>query len=362
MIFKKKEKAPAKEQTKKSSGINTAVKYITAALVVLVLVWFGFVCQVREGSCAVILRFGAVREEITEAGVYLKLPWPFETVVTYDARYQYLESNKLETTTSDKRNIILQSYVVWKINDPVLYHNSVGAQGTVSTYINDQVFSATNSTMGGYELTELVSLEKEEIKIDQIQQDIYTRVHDTCLANYGIEVADVSILRISLPGTNLESVFAQMTVDRQKDIDAIIAQANLESTQITTQAQKEAAQITAEGNTEAARINAETETEVARIYAEAQAANLELYQFLMNLDTMVSSVNENTVLVVKADEYPFSILTDYSKSMVVEGNNTVVNDLSYILSKLPEKDRAALVDAITGLISQAAARNGVSMD
>lgn len=361
MIFKKKT-ADGEAQPKKAGGVAAAVKYITAVLVLLVLVWFGFVCQVREGSCAVVLRFGAVRQEITEAGVYLKLPWPFETVVTYDARYQYLESNRLETTTSDKRNIILQSYVVWKIDDPVLYHNAVGAQGTVNTYINDQVFSATNSTLGSYRLTELVSLEKEEIKIDQIQQDIFTRVHDTCLANYGIEVADVSILRISLPGTNLESVFAQMTVDRQKDIDAIMAQAQLESTQITTEAQKEAAQITAEGNTEAARINAETETEVARIYAEAQAANLELYQFLMNLDTMVSSVNENTVLVVRADEYPFNILTEYSASMVVEGNATVVNDLSYILSKLPDNDRKALTDAITQLIENAARKNSVPMD
>ena len=364
MLFNKHEEetAPQQEQTKKKSGLQTAVKYITATLVLLVLVWFGFVCQVREGSCAVILRFGAVRHEITEAGIYGKLPWPFETVVTYDSRYQYLESNKLETTTSDKRNIILQSYVVWKIQDPVRYHNSVGAQGAVNTYINDQVFSATNSTLGGYRLTELVSLEKEEIKIDQIQQDIFTRVHDTCLANYGIEVSDVSILRISLPGTNLESVFAQMTVDRQKDIDAILAQAQLESTQITTEAQKEAAAITAEGNTAAAQINAETETEVARIYAEAQAANLELYQFLMNLDTMVASVNENTVLVVKADEYPFNILTRYSAAMTAEGNTTVINDLSYILSQLPENERTALVNAISQLIADAARNNGIPTD
>ena len=354
MIFKKKKNAAGETPREKHGNLLARIaKYATAALVVLVLFWFGFVCQVREGNCAVILRFGAVRQEVTEAGVYLKLPWPFETVVTYDSRLQYLESNKLETTTSDKRNVILQSYVVWKISDPVLYHNSVGAQGTVNTYINDQVFSATNSTMGGYRLTELVSLEEEEIKIDQIQQDIFTRVHDTCLKNYGIEVTDVSILRLSLPEDNLQSVFAQMTADRQKDIDAIMAQAQLEATQITTEADSQAAQITAEGTTEAARINAETETKVARIYAEAQAANIELYKFLMNLDTMVASVNDSTVLVVKADEYPFNILTKYSQNMSAEGNNVVINDLSYIFTQLPEEDQEALVTATTALIRQA---------
>ena len=347
---------------KRSFPLAAVIKYTTAVLVLLVLYWFGFVCQVREGSCAVILRFGAVREEITQSGVYLKLPWPFETVVTYDARYQYLESNRLETTTKDKRNIILQSYVVWQIEDPVLYHNSVGAQGTTDSYIKDQVFSATNATLGGYDLTELVSLEKEQIKIDQIQEQIYTRVHDSCLANYGINVTDVSILRLTLPNMNLQSVFSQMTADRQKDIDAIVAQAQLEATQITTSAVEEAAKIVAEGNTEAARIKAETETEVAKIYAEAQAANLELYQFLMNLDTMVSSVNDKTVLVVQADEYPFNILTKYSQHMSVEGNATVVNDLSYILGQLPDKDRQALVDAVTRLIQQSANKNDITIN
>ena len=115
MLFKNK-------QTKEKSG-NTAIavaKYVTAALVVIILFWFGFTCQVREGNCAVILRFGEIRKEITDAGLYFKLPWPFESVSTYDSRLQYIESNNLETTTKDKRNIIIQSYVVWQIDDPTL--------------------------------------------------------------------------------------------------------------------------------------------------------------------------------------------------------------------------------------------------
>ena len=70
MLFKNK-------QTKEKSG-NTAIavaKYVTAALVVIILFWFGFTCQVREGNCAVILRFGEIRKEITDAGLYFKLPW-----------------------------------------------------------------------------------------------------------------------------------------------------------------------------------------------------------------------------------------------------------------------------------------------
>ena len=366
-LFQKKEKVVKEKPEKQTSGkagriFTTVGKYVTAVLVLVVLLWFAFVCEVREGECAVILRFGAVRQQITQSGVYLKLPWPFETVVTYDGRLQYLESNSLETTTSDKRNVILQSYIVWKIDDPVLYHTSVGAQGTLDSYIRDQVFSATNSTMGTYKMEELVSLETESIKIDQIQEQIFNRVHEVCLTNYGVDVTDVSILRLTLPETNLQAVFDQMKADRQKDIDIIIANAQKEANRLTTEAALEASQILADGVTEAAQIKAQTETEVAKIYAEAQAANLELFQFLKNLDAMLASVDDTTVLVVKADEYPFNVLTQYSQHMSIEGNATVVNDLSYILSKLPEADRQALINAVSRLISNAAGNNGIAMN
>lgn len=366
MLNKKMKKTEAEQETraKKSFAWGTVLanvgKFVTAAAVILVLFWFGFVCELREGNCAVILRFGAVRQQITEAGVYLKLPWPFETVVTYDGRLQYLESGNLETTTRDKRNIVLQSYVVWSIEDPVLYHNSVGVQNATDTYINEAVKSATNGTLGGYDLEELVSLEAETIKIDKIQEDIFQRVAKVCRENYGVAVSDVSILRLTLPTTNLQSVFDQMEADRQKEIDTILANAQLEADKITMAAAEESAQIVAEGVTQSAKIKAETEAEVAKIYSEAQSANMELYQFLMGLDAYANSVDESTILVVKANEYPFNVLTKYSQQMEAEGNSTVINDLTYILSQLPEQERKALVDAIGQMIQASAIRNGIN--
>lgn len=360
----KKDKEAQKNNTATDKNDGTGagfriMKIVIAVVLVAVLGYFGFTCEVREGDCAVILRLGAVRREITDAGLYFKLPWPFETAVRYDSRLQYLESDHLETTTEDKRNVIIQSYAVWKIRDPILYHNSVGSRGVAGSYIKDQVFSATNSVMGGYKLTGLVSLNSEELKIEKIQTEIFERVRDNCLKNYGIDVTDVSILRLSLPDTNLESVFEQMRADRQKDIDTIIANAQRDANAIISEADADAAAIIADGTTSAAEIKAQTETEVARIYAEAQAANIELYKFLRELDTVVSSVGDSTVLVVKADSYPFNVLTSYGEYISGDdGNETVIKDLSYILTKLPEKDRTVLIAAVSELIANAGA--GVS--
>lgn len=340
-------------EKKKSLVPFRIMKYVIAAVLVVVLAYFGFTCEVREGECAVILRFGAVREEITDAGLYFKLPWPFETTVKYDNRLQYFESNYLETITKDKRNVIMQSYVFWQISDPILYHNSVASQGKVDSYIRDQVFNATNNVMGDYNLTELVSLDSKQIKTDEIQAKIFAKVKENCAKNYGINVTDVSILRLSLPDATLQSVFEQMKAERQKEIDTILANAQRDANKITSDADAEASGIIAEGTTAAAEIKAKAETEVAKIYAEAQAANLELYTFLKQLDTIVASVGNSTVLIVKADEYPFNVLKDYGDYITEENDETVVNDLAYILTKLPENDRNALIDAIYALINAA---------
>ena len=83
------EQGTASAAPKKHSGMW--LKILLALLLVVIVVYFGFTCEVREGNSAVILRFGAPRATITDAGLYFKRPWPFETVVTYDSRLQYLE-------------------------------------------------------------------------------------------------------------------------------------------------------------------------------------------------------------------------------------------------------------------------------
>lgn len=355
-----------KKSKKKASDVKPSsfsiMKWIIAVVIVVVFVYLGFTAEVREGNCAVILRFGAVRSEITEAGLYFKLPWPFETVVTYDSRAQYLESNNLETTTKDKRNVIFQTYVVWQIKNPVQYHNSVGAQGTIDSYIKDQLFSATNSVLGLYEMSGLVSTDVENIKIDEIQEEIHKRVHETCEKNYGIDVLDVSILRLSLPETNLNSVFTQMTTEREKEINEIQAAATKEAALIRNQADQDAAAIKAEGVEQAAAIRSETEKAVADIYAQAQAANYDLYRFITQLDTIVSSVKAGTVLVYKTDEYPFNVLSKYADYIDGIEGETIITDLQYVLSELSDEDREALIDALYKTIKESAEASGINTD
>ena len=347
----------SQEPREKSSFGSRILKIFIALVLVVAVAYFGFTFELREGNCAVVLRFGAPRAELTEAGLYFKLPWPFENVVQYENRMQYLESNAQETVTKDKRNIILSSYVVWQVSDPLLFHNTVGAYGSTEAYIDQQVRSATQSTMGSYDLTELVSLDTETIKTEEIQQKIFQKVKENCEANYGISIVDVSILRLSLPDINLQSVFDQMRQDRQTDIDTILANADKEAQKIQQDAEVKAEEIIAQGTNEAAEIRKETEKAVSEIYKNAQEANLELFTFLKSLDALAASVNSGTTLVISTDQYPFNVLEDYADMLTDEGDKTIIEDLSYILTQLPENDRQALIDELYKLLDEATKGN-----
>ena len=347
----------SREPREKTSFGMRFLKVFIALVLVTAIAYFGFTFEVREGNCAVVLRFGAPRAEIIDSGLYFRLPWPFENVVQYENRMQYLESNAQETVTKDKRNIILSSYVIWQVESPLLFHNSVGAYGSTETYIDQQIRSATQSTMGAYELTELVSLDTEKIKTEEIQQKIFEKVKENCEKNYGITIVDVSILRLSLPDINLQSVFDQMRQDRQTDIDTILANAEKEASHIVNEAEVRAEEIIAQGTKEAAAIKAETEKAVSEIYANAQAANLDLFTFLKKLDTLAASVNSSTVLIVSTDSYPFNALKDYSDMLKNEGDETIIEDLSYLLSQLNEADRQALIEELGKLLEEATKGN-----
>ena len=287
---------------------SSVIKWLFALVVVLIIGFFGFVFKVNEGQCAVVTRFGAVRTQVTQAGMYLRLPWPFEDVQIQDARKRYLDSGYLETLTHDKKNVILQTYAIWSVADPLKYYTSVGDTALAETYLNDLITNAKNGTMGNYDLSTLVSMNEDDIKIAEIENIMLEEVQPHALEQYGLQIHELRIKRVGLPATNVQSVFAQMQADRQKYIDQLLAEGERDAQIIKSESDAEAAAIVAEGRESAAQINAETEREVASIYASAHSQDPELYEFLQKLTALENSVDENTVMIITMDDPPFDIL------------------------------------------------------
>lgn len=285
-------------------------KWIFAALLVVIVAGFGFLFTVREGSCAIVSRFGEIRAVHTDAGLHFKLPYPFEKIITYDTRSQYMDSGYTETLTNDKKNIIMQTYLIWKIADPQKYYTSVGDDQKASKYLNDLVANVKNGVMGNYQLSALVSTDLESIKINEISGKIREQIAEKSLQDYGIQVDSVKIKRLALPTANVKSVFEQMIADRQKQVTQLLSEGERDAAIIMSEANSQAAEVIAKGKLEAAGIDAETEKKVAEIYGDAYDANSELFVFLKNLIALENSVNADTVIIMKSEDSPFSVVSD----------------------------------------------------
>jgi membrane protease subunit HflC len=285
-------------------------KLLFVLIFIVIVVAAGFTFTVKEGFSGIISRFGKIVNVYDEAGLHFKLPWPVDKIITYDTRNQYMDSGYNETLTNDKINVILQTYIVWRIGDIKKFHTSIGDYNAAQRHLNDLAATAKNSVLGNYELSSLVSTNIEEIKIDEICGAIEEKTAQSALANYGIEIHALKIKRLALPDANITSVFNQMIADRQKYVSQYIAEGERDSAIIKAEADARAAEIFAQGKLEASEIDAETERAVARIYGEAYDRNSRLFIYLKKLIALENSVNSDTAVIMRANESPFDIITE----------------------------------------------------
>lgn len=290
-------------------SMNKFFKWAFVAIFAVIVIAAGFAFTVKEGSCAMISRFGEIVEVHDDAGLHFKFPWPIDKVITYDTRSQYMDSGYTETMTNDKINIILQTYLVWNVSDAEKFHISVNNYDNAKKYLNDLVANTKNGVMGQYEMKSIVSTNLEDIKINEIADKIKEQVAEAALANYGIEVQSLNIKRLALPDTNLQSVFAQMTADRQKIVSQYTSEGERDAGIIISEGETEASKIMAEGTLRAAEIDAETEKQIAQIYGDAYDENSELFIFLKQLIALENSVDSDDVIIMREDESPLGILT-----------------------------------------------------
>jgi membrane protease subunit HflC len=289
--------------------MNRIFKWLFALVFIVIVVAAGFTFTVKEGYCTIISRFGKIVNVHTDAGLHFRLPWPIDKLITYDTRNQYMDSGYNETLTNDKINIILQTYMVWRIADARTFYTSIGDFETAQRHLNDLAASAKNGVLGNYALSSLVSTNLDDIKLVEICAAIEEKVAQSAMVNYGIAIQSLKIKRLALPDANIQSVFGQMIADRQKYVSQYMAEGERDAAIIVSESAAKAAEIIAQGRLEASEIDAETEKRIAEIYGEAYNANSRLFIFLKKLIALENSVSPDTILIMRASESPFDVIT-----------------------------------------------------
>ena len=263
---------------------------------------------VGEGQAVLITRFGRPLRAATEPGLHFKLPWPIDQAVWLDMRRKIYETGHTEMLTRDKKNIIARTFVVWRIGDPLIFTQAIGSQSGAEEKLDGLLTNAAIGTLGGHDLSALVSTTPTDLQVDQIESELLVSAAPLAMKSYGVAVEQVRLERIALPEQNVTAVFEQMRAERRQFAARFQAEGEREASRIRSEAELEAARIRAKGAEEEARIRGESAAEVARVYADAHRVDPELYRFTRSLDSLDKLVTGSTTLVLRTDSEPFSLL------------------------------------------------------
>jgi membrane protease subunit HflC len=278
------------------------------SLALAAIVFYATAVVVPEGQTVFITRFGRPVRAATQAGLHWKLPWPIDRASWLDMRRRIYETGHTEMLTRDKKNIIARTFVVWRIGDPLTFVQAIGAEGAAETKLDGLLTNAAIGTLGGHDLSAMVSTQAADLQVDQIESELLSSTAPLALRSYGVTIEQIRLERIALPEENVNAVFEQMRAERRQYAAKFQAEGEREASRIRSEAELEAARIRAKGAEEEARIRGESAAQVAKTYADAHRIDPELYRFTRSLDSLDKLVTSNTSLVLRTDSEPFSLL------------------------------------------------------
>ena len=281
---------------------------VVGTVALAVIIFHATAVVVREGQAVLLTRFGRPLRAATVAGLHWKLPWPIDRGILLDMRRRVYETGHTEMLTRDKKNIIVRTFVVWRIGDALAFTQAIGDEGGAEAKLDGLLTNAAIGTLGGHDLSALVSTDPKDLQVDEIESELLASTAPVALHSYGITIDQIRVERIALPEENVRAVFDQMRAERRQFAAKFQAEGEREASRIRSEAELEAARIRAKGAEEEARIRGESAAEVAKTYADAHRIDPDLYRFTRSLDSLDKLVTENTSLILRTDSEPFSLL------------------------------------------------------
>ncbi len=277
------------------------------AVLVLALILFGAATSfvvVDEKVHAVITQFGKPVSVLSDAGLYLKLPVPFQRAQLLDKRILITNTRETELLTADKKNVLVSTYISWKIADPVRYLAALRRRDFAENRLAALVQSELGSALGDRPFDMILGTAGNGASLAELEGSVEGAVARVAREALGIEVVSLGVTRLIFPRQNLDSVFARMRAERARIARGYRSEGRAEAQKIAARAERERARIIAEAEAEAAMARGRGEAEAARIYAEAYEGHAEFYRFLRTLEAYRKVLNEKTTLVLPADS-PF---------------------------------------------------------
>ena len=260
---------------------------------------------VDQRQYAIIFALGEVKEVVTEPGLKFKLPPPLQNVAYYDKRILTIDTPDSDRfITSEKKNLVVDSFIKWRISDPKLYYVSVQGRESDAVYrIQQSLKDALNNEIGKRTVNEMVSGVRE-----RVMKDIRTKVNEDT-QKIGVEIVDVRLKRVEFSDEIKDSVFKRMESERKRVANELRSTGAADGEKIRADADRQRSVIIAESYRDAQRIQGEGDGKASAIYAQAFGQNPEFYNFYRSLEAYRNSFrSKSDILVVEPNSEFFKYL------------------------------------------------------
>jgi modulator of FtsH protease HflC len=255
------------------------------ALVVAAVAFRACAFIVDQRQFAIVFALGQIKEVISEPGLHFKLPPPFQNVVYVDKRILTIDTPQTDRVqTSEKKNLLVDSFVKWRILDARRYWVSFqGSERAAGERISTLVRDAMNQAVNKRTVNDITSRERDKA-MDEIRLAVQERVKDV-----GVEIVDVRLKRVDFAPEISESVYRRMEAERKRVANEQRSIGAAESEKIRADADRQREVLLAEAYRDAQRIKGEGDAKASAIYASAFGQNPEFYSFYRSLDAYRAS-------------------------------------------------------------------------
>lgn len=268
---------------------------IIILLIIIVSAASVYVVQENEYACAV--RFSKIIDTKDSPGIYIKTPF-VDSIRTFPKAIMYYDISPSEVLTADKQNMTVDSYVLWRIVEPLKFFQTLGSVSVAEERLDTLTYNAFKNIMGTLAQQKIINEDNASERND-IYAGITTNV-DTIAKNYGIQVVDVKIKRFDLPEANEQAVYGRMISERNQIAEKYTADGEYEASIVRNNVDKQVNIIVSNAQAKAAKIEAEGEQTYMRMLADTYNTDHKrtFYEYMLSLDALEASLDGTNKTVI----------------------------------------------------------------
>lgn len=253
---------------------------------------------VEQTEQALVLQFGQPVRVVRDPGLYFKRPF-IQNVIVYDKRVLDFEPPHEEVIASDQKRLVTDSYTRYRIEDPLLFYQTVGTEDGVRARLLSIVGGSLRRVLGNVTLSDVLSEKRADI-MHHIRDEVAAEAK-----GFGINVIDVRLRRADLPPENSEAIYARMQSERQQQASQYRGEGSEAAQTVRANADRERTVILAEANRDSQKLRGEGDALAIKIYADAYGQDKGFFGFYRSMEAYKDALNGQTTTFVLSPDSEF---------------------------------------------------------